>query len=75
MRCADGQRVQKTERNTHEEHSVDVVNISVLPSAVMDDVPWHADFRTVEDGRLVHVVPDKQILRRVLTVSLRVLSY
>ena len=49
-----------------EGHSIEVVNISVFPIAVVKVVFWHGGFRTVEDRRLVHVVPDKEILSRPL---------
>ena len=45
---------------TYEHHSVDVVHVSVFPTSVMDIVPWHRDFRAVEDGGFVHVVPDEE---------------
>jgi hypothetical protein len=36
----------------HVEDTVEVVNVSMLPSAVMYVVLGHGDFRTVKDGRL-----------------------
>lgn len=37
---------------TYVEHAVDVVHIAMLPSAVVNVVARHADFRTIEDRRL-----------------------
>ena len=37
---------------TYEEHTVDVMDITVFPSAVVDIIPWHANLRAVENGRL-----------------------
>ena len=33
---------------THEEHAVDVVNVTVLPPPVVNIVPWHRNFGTIE---------------------------
>ena len=33
---------------THKEHAVDVVEVAVLPAAVVDVVFWHRDFGSVE---------------------------
>ena len=35
--------------NIHEKHSVDIVNISVLPTAIMDGIFLHRNFWPVED--------------------------
>ena len=40
---------------THEEHSVDVVDITVLPTSVMDVFARHADLGAVENSRLGRV--------------------
>ena len=40
---------------THEEHSVDVVDVAVLPTSVMDVFTWHADLWAVENSRLGRV--------------------
>ncbi len=37
---------------THEEHSVDVMEITVLPAPVVDVFTRHADLRAVENRRL-----------------------
>lgn len=51
---------------TYEHHTVDVVHITVFPTTMMHVVTGHGDFRTIKDGRLVHVVPDEEILGGVL---------
>lgn len=38
--------------SAHEEHSVDIVDISVFPATVEESVFWDCDFRTVEYGWL-----------------------
>lgn len=42
--------------------TVDVMNVSVLPSAVVNAVFWHGNFRAVEYGGFVHVVPDVDVV-------------
>lgn len=37
---------------TYEEHAVNVVKVTVLPSTVVDVVPRHTDLGAVENGRL-----------------------
>lgn len=34
---------------TYEKHAIDIVNITVLPSAVMNRVLWYSDLWTIED--------------------------
>ncbi len=37
---------------SYEKHSIDIVNVAVFPSTIVDIVTRHADFWAVEDGRL-----------------------
>ena len=41
--------LQISEKRAYEKHSIDVVYISVLPTVVMDIIPGHRDFWTIED--------------------------
>lgn len=52
--------------HTYEEHTVDVVHISVLPSPSMNVVPRHTYFRAVKNRRFVHVIPDEKRIGRIL---------
>ena len=49
-----GASVPKAEKfmKTHEEHSVDIVHIPVLPSVIMDIILWHCDLWSIEHGGL-----------------------
>ena len=48
--------VDDTEISAYEEHSVDVVDISVLPATVEEGIFWYCDFGTVEYGWLSSAV-------------------
>lgn len=56
---------------TYEHHSVDIVDVPVLPSPMMDIVPRHRNLRAVKYGRFVHVVPDVEELGRVLRYTVQ----
>lgn len=73
----------------YEEHSVDIVNIPVLPAAVEECVFWDCDLGTIEHrwlrsalgltpeitcAHLIHVVPDIQVRGRFLHGELPTLS-
>ena len=46
-------RVHEPQRRfTYEEHAIDVVQVAMLPTAIVDVLTRHADLRAVEDGRL-----------------------
>ena len=46
-------RVHEPQRRfTYEEHAIDVVQVPMLPTAIVDVLTRHADLRAVEDGRL-----------------------
>ena len=51
-------------RGIVEGETIEVVNVAVLPVAKVQIVLGHGGFRAIEDGGLVHVVPDKGILGR-----------
>ena len=55
------------------EVSVQVVNVAVLPSSVVDDVLGHGDLGAVEHAWLVHVVPSVDVQGRSLVVVEHVL--
>lgn len=40
------------QNGSYEEHAVDVVQVAMLPSSVMDIISGHADLRAIEYGRL-----------------------
>ena len=42
----------KRRYRTNVKHSVDVVDISVFPSTIMNVILGHRDFRSIEHGRL-----------------------
>lgn len=50
-KVVSGQLIRHT-CSTYKEHSVDIVDVAVLPAAVMDVIPRHTDFGAVENGRL-----------------------
>lgn len=52
--------------STNIDHPTNVVNIAVFPSTIVNSVFLHGDFGSIEDRRLIHVVPDEEILGRAL---------
>lgn len=38
----------------------------MLPVTVVDHLLLHGDLRTIEDGRLVHIIPDMHVLARAI---------
>ena len=54
-------RQQRVVGRVVEGHAVGVVDVAVLPAVVVDAVLGHRHLDAVEDGRLVHVVPDEGV--------------
>lgn len=57
------------ESQANHEVAVLVVNISMIPAAMVHAVLGHSDFWPVEHWWLIHVIPDEQILRGALIVG------
>lgn len=55
----------------YHQHSVKIMHIPVLPASNVLCVLVHGDFWSIEHGRFIHVVPDKQI-RKGSLVEIRV---
>lgn len=49
-----------------ESHAVKVMEVTMLPVVKVEVILWHGNLRAIEDGGLVHIVPDEHIVARAL---------
>lgn len=55
------------DRCPYEEHSIDVVDVTMFPPAMVNIVFWHGNFRSIEYGGLSDSIKERALVKKAGT--------